>query len=75
MSIPQTEAPKDGAATGLAGPTGSALFIPLKREYFDAFERGKKSLNTASMGRDGTNAHAASAGPSCSRWVTGKRAV
>lgn len=26
MSIPQTEATKDGASTGLAGPTGSAFF-------------------------------------------------
>lgn len=50
MSIPQAEANEDGAASGLAGPTGSALFIPLKREYFEAFERGEKEFEYREYG-------------------------
>ena len=50
MSTQQTEANKDGAATGLALATGSALFIPLKREYFEAFERGEKEFEYREYG-------------------------
>jgi hypothetical protein len=49
METEQRREPRSRAATGYAA-TEKPLFIPLKREFFEAFERGEKTEEYRPMG-------------------------